>query len=228
MSARQFIAIGRKIVAIGRNYSEHAKELNSTVPKAPMFFLKPTSSYVEPPHPIEIPDGCEVHHEVELGVVIGREGRDIDPSKAEDYIDGYALAIDMTARDIQRSAIQQGLPWTVAKGFDTFTPVGPWIPKHLIGDPHQVQLQLWVNEQIRQDGNTKDMIFKIPELISAISSVMRLEPGDLILTGTPKGVGPVKAGEILKAKMCFQNQVLSELTFKTVNRHGLFQSFNTK
>ncbi|KAK4517766.1 Structural maintenance of chromosomes protein 3 [Mucor velutinosus] len=121
--AETFLTTGRKIVAIGRNYSEHAKELNNAVPETPFFFLKPTSSYLENGGDIELPQGCEVHHEIELAVVIGKDGRNISAANADEYIGGYALAIDLTARDLQLAAKKKGLPWSASKGFDTFTPI---------------------------------------------------------------------------------------------------------
>ncbi|KAI8369511.1 uncharacterized protein BYT42DRAFT_584723 [Radiomyces spectabilis] len=199
MSARSFLSTGRKIVAIGRNFSEHAKELGNAVPKSPFFFLKPTSSYLPNGGSIEIPKGCDVHHEVELAVVIGKETRDCRASHAMDHIAGYALALDLTARNLQNEAKKKGLPWSTSKGYDTFTPISDFIPKASIPDPADVHLWLKVNDQLRQNGNTKDMIFSVPQLIEHISSIMRLEVGDVILTGTPSGVGPIKAGDVVTA-----------------------------
>lgn len=139
------------------------KELGNTVPTKPFFFLKPTTSFVRPGFPIEVPPPCEkegIHHEVELGVIIGKTGRDISSSKAMDFVGGYVLALDMTARNLQNQAKEKGLPWTTAKGFDTFCPIGDFIEKSKIKDPSNVELWLKVNGQIRQKGSTKDMIFK--------------------------------------------------------------------
>ncbi|KAJ1903067.1 Acylpyruvase fahd1, mitochondrial [Coemansia sp. S100] len=218
MSARSFIQTGRKIVAIGRNFSEHAKELGNAVPTAPFFFLKPTSSYVASPGKIEIPQGCVVHHEVELGVVIGKRGRDIQAADAFEYISGYALALDLTARNLQDEAKKKGLPWSAAKGFDTFTPVGPFIPANKIPDPHNVRLWIEVAGQIRQNGVTDAMIFQIPQLIEHVSSIMTLEEGDLVLTGTPKGVGPIQPGELVVAGLEYQGMELSRIEFAAVAR----------
>ncbi|KAJ1933231.1 hypothetical protein EC988_009189, partial [Linderina pennispora] len=165
MTARSFVQTGRKIVAIGRNFSEHAKELGNAVPAKPFFFLKPTSSYVTSPGTIEIPAGCTVHHEVELGVVIGKSGRDIPAALASEHIAGYALALDLTARNVQDEAKKKGLPWSAAKGYDTFTPVGEFIPTSQIRDPQNVRLWIEVAGQIRQDGVTDAMIFQIPQLV---------------------------------------------------------------
>jgi acylpyruvate hydrolase len=160
MAARNFIQTGRKIVAIGRNFSEHAKELGNAVPKAPFFFLKPTSSFIANGQNIEVPRGCEVHHEVELAVVIGKDGRDIAAKDADQHIAGYTLALDMTARNLQDAAKKQGLPWSAAKGFDTFTPIGDFIPKDQIPDTNNVDLLLKIDGVTKQNGNTRDMIFK--------------------------------------------------------------------
>lgn len=146
----------------------------------------------------QIPPGCDqLHHEVELGVVIGKKGVSISESNAMDHVGGYALALDMTARDIQNKAKKLGWPWTLAKGFDTALPVSEFIPKVEIPDPENVHLWLKVDGELKQDGNTQDLIFKIPHLISYISQKMTLEVGDLILTGTPEGVSPVKPGQTI-------------------------------
>ncbi|ORZ02735.1 hypothetical protein BCR43DRAFT_21632 [Syncephalastrum racemosum] len=224
MSARNFLTSGRKIVAIGRNFSEHAKELGNAVPKAPFFFLKPTSSYLSDGGTVEIPKGCEVHHEVELAVVLGKDGRDFSPEQAMDYVAGYALGIDMTARNLQFEAKNKGLPWSTAKGFDTFTPISDFIPKESIPDPSNVDLWLKVNDAFRQQGNTKDMIFNIPFLLSYVASIMKLEVGDVLLTGTPKGVGPILAGDIITAGLrpASATQDLVQVKFNVADRAGRF------
>ncbi|KAF9495809.1 hypothetical protein BDN71DRAFT_1488768 [Pleurotus eryngii] len=232
---------GKQIVAIGRNYAEHAKELNNKVPKEPFFFLKPTSSYVFNGGNVEIPDGIVAHHEVELGVVIGRTGRDVSQADAESLIAGYALAVDMTARNLQDQVKKRGLPWSAAKGFDTFTPIGEFIAKSAIQDPHNLNLALkvcsqaglWcahvnatatlkINGVVKQDGSTSDMIFQIPQLIEHITSIMTLAPGDLILTGTPSGVGPVAAGDQIECTMSdpASGKILSTLNLLATNRKG--------
>lgn len=223
-----FVQHGKKIVAIGRNFVEHVRELNNTVPKEPFFFLKPTTSYLANGGNIELPRGTIVHHEVELGVVIGRRGRDIPSAQAESYIAGYALAIDMTGRNIQDDVKKKGLPWTTAKGFDTFTPIGPFIPKSSISDPHNLNLWLKINGEFKQNGNTEAMIVKIPRLIEHVSSIMTLEEGDLILTGTPSGVGPVNAGDKISVGLAAPDSpsALCELEFAAVNREGGY-SFGT-
>jgi len=217
-----FIRTGRKIVAIGRNYAEHAKELNNAVPKEPFFFLKPTTSYVVNGGKIEVPRGVVAHHEIELGVVIGKGGRDISESEANSHVAGYTLAIDMTARNMQDDVKKRGLPWTTAKGFDTFTPVGDFIPKSAVQDPHNLRIWLKVNDEFKQNGTTADMIFRIPRLIQHVSSIMTLEEGDLLLTGTPSGVGPVKPGDNMTAGLSNPSSAepLASLNFIVVQREG--------
>ncbi|KAJ8323310.1 hypothetical protein BDV3_004292 [Batrachochytrium dendrobatidis] len=220
MSARSFVQTGRKIVAIGRNYAQHAKELGNAVPDKPMFFIKPTSSYLQSPGSIEIPHNTVVHHEIELGVVIGKDGRDIPETAAESYIAGYCLALDMTARNLQDDAKKKGYPWTVAKGYDTFTPVGDFIPVSNVKDHSNLNLSLKVDGHVKQNGTTKDMIFRIPKLISHVSTVMRLEKGDVILTGTPEGVGPIAPGNVLEGLLedPTTKKPISSITFSVVSR----------
>lgn len=191
---------GRKIICVGRNYAEHAKELKNAVPTSPVIFLKPPSAYVTEGSPILVPIySNNVHHEVELGVVIGKGGTAIPQADAMDHVAGYALCLDMTARDIQDDCKSKGLPWTLAKAFNTSCPVSEFIPKERIPDPGNVRLWLKVNDQVRQSGCTSDMIFSIPYLISYISEFISLEEGDLILTGTPKGVSAVQEHDELEA-----------------------------
>ncbi|KAL6190947.1 PREDICTED: acylpyruvase FAHD1, mitochondrial [Fragaria vesca subsp. vesca] len=198
--ASRLLQVGTKIIGVGRNYAAHAKELGNAVPKEPVLFLKPTSSYLENGGTIEIPHPLEsLDHEVELAVVISKKARDVPQAKAMEYVGGYALALDMTAREIQATAKSAGLPWTIAKGQDTFTPISSVLSLATVPDPDDLELWLKVDGEVRQKGSTKDMIFKIPFLISHISSIMTLLEGDVILTGTPKGVGPVKAGQKITA-----------------------------
>lgn len=148
----------------------------------------------------QIPKGCsELHHEVELGIVISKRGVDIPENKAYDYTGGYSLALDMTARDFQSEAKKKGQPWSLAKGFDTSCPVSDFIGADKIPNPQNLRVWLKVNGLTKQDGTTKDMIFSISYLISYISGFFTLEPGDLILTGTPSGVGPVRSGDVIEA-----------------------------
>jgi 2-keto-4-pentenoate hydratase/2-oxohepta-3-ene-1,7-dioic acid hydratase in catechol pathway len=179
-----------KIVCVGRNYAAHAKELGNQVPEEPLIFLKPPSSLVAPGGAIEVPASSQrVEHEAEIGVVIGRRLKGASIEEARAGIFGVTCVNDVTARDIQRKEVQ----FTRAKGFDTFCPVGPWIETELDLDALTVTGR--VNGQQRQHGHVQQMIFGIPQLLSFISRVMTLEPGDLISTGTPEGVGPLLHGD---------------------------------
>jgi 2-keto-4-pentenoate hydratase/2-oxohepta-3-ene-1,7-dioic acid hydratase in catechol pathway len=181
-----------KIVCVGRNYAAHAKELGNEVPKEPLLFLKPPSSIVGPGGAVVIPKESErVEHEAELGVVIGSRLRRATPAQAKDAIYGYTCVCDVTARDLQRKDVQ----FTRGKGFDTFCPVGPWIETEL--DPKDLSIRCLVDRQERQSGRTSQMIFDVPTLVAFISNVMTLEPGDLLVTGTPEGVGPLAPGQEL-------------------------------
>ncbi|KAG7222844.1 hypothetical protein INR49_016054 [Caranx melampygus] len=191
---------GRKIICVGRNYADHAKELKNAIPTEPVLFLKPPSAYVREGSPILVPlYTSNLHHEVELGVVIGKGGTAIPQSAAMEHVAGYALCLDMTARDVQDELKSKGLPWTLAKAFNTSCPVSEFIPRERIPDPSNVKLWLKVNDQLRQSGCTSQMIFSIPYLISYISDFITLEEGDLILTGTPKGVSAVQEHDELQA-----------------------------
>jgi 2-keto-4-pentenoate hydratase/2-oxohepta-3-ene-1,7-dioic acid hydratase in catechol pathway len=178
-----------KIVCVGRNYVAHAKEQDTQVGEIPTLFLKPVSSLIGPGEPIVLPpQSKQVQHEAELAVVVAKRGRWIQPENAMDYIFGYTIANDVTARDLQRSDVQ----WTRGKGFDTFCPIGPWIETEL--DPADALITCHVGEQLRQMASTRDMVFTVSQLVVFISSIMTLEPGDLILTGTPAGVGDLVPG----------------------------------
>jgi 2-keto-4-pentenoate hydratase/2-oxohepta-3-ene-1,7-dioic acid hydratase in catechol pathway len=179
-----------KILCVGRNYVAHAKEHEAEVPEVPLLFLKPGSSLLEPGGTILLPPQSErVEHEAELAVVIGKHGRWISPEQALDHVLGYTIANDVTARDLQFRDGQ----WTRGKGFDTFCPVGPWIETDL--DPSDTLVTCHVNGEMRQMASTRDMVFSVRQLIAFASSVMTLEPGDLLLTGTPAGVGPLLPGD---------------------------------
>jgi len=203
-----------KIVCIGRNYADHVTELNNTRPKQPFFFLKPSSSLLYPgTGPVVRPKGVDLHYEVELALILGKDVKDLEASDekgAIDAIESYALSIDMTARNAQNEAKKKGLPWDIAKGFDTFLPISNIIEKSAIPDPHNVELYLTVNGEHRQKDSTELMLFRIPRILSDISKVMKLEKGDIILTGTPKGVGPVVPGDIMRAGIKVDGKELME------------------
>ena len=185
-----------KIICVGRNYAEHAKEQNVEVPEIPLLFMKPPSAVIGPDENIILPpQSRQVEHEGELGVVIGRRGRWIPSEEALQYVLGYTVANDVTARDLQRRDGQ----WTRGKGFDTFCPLGPWIETEL--DPSDVMVQTRVNGEMRQMASTREMMFPIQQLIAFISSIMTLDPGDLILSGTPSGIGPLTAGDVVEVSV---------------------------
>jgi acylpyruvate hydrolase len=190
-----------KILCLGRNYADHAKEMSASVPESPIVFLKPSSAIIHDENVVIPRISVDVHHEVEMVVVIGKRGTNVRRESAYDYIEGYAVGLDMTLRDIQTEAKKNGLPWTVAKGFDTSAPVSCAVEKAKISNPHSLDLSLKVNGITRQHSNTGKMIFKIDFLVSYLSSIFTLEPGDLIFTGTPEGVGPIQAGDILEAEL---------------------------
>ena len=187
-----------KIIGIGRNYARHARELGNAAPEAePMIFLKPPSALLAPGAPIVLPQASQrVDHEAELGVIIGRTARNLaEDENPLDYVFGYACVNDVTARDLQKKDVQ----FTRAKGFDTFCPLGPWIETEL--DPSAVQVSARVNGILRQDGNTRDMIFPVPQLIRFLAGILTLFPGDLIATGTPEGVAPLAAGDTVEVEV---------------------------
>ena len=179
-----------KVVGIGRNYAAHAEELGNAVPAEPLMFLKPNTSVVGPGDPVFYPrQSSEVHYEGELAVVIGRICRDVTAERVAEVVYGYTVANDVTARDLQRRDVQ----FTRAKSFDSFCPLGPWIETDL--DTTDIAVTTHLNGDLVQDGTTRDMIFDVPALVAYVSSSMTLLPGDVILTGTPEGVGAMKVGD---------------------------------
>lgn len=191
-----------KIVCLARNYAEHARELGNETPQAPVLFMKPASSVIGDGDSVRIPDySKECHYEVELAILIGKKCRGVSAGDAPDFVAGYAVAIDMTLRDVQNGLKAKGLPWEIAKGFDTACPLSDFVPAASVSDPHALNLKLSVNGKIRQNGCTSDMINRIPQIISHISTIFTLDPGDVILTGTPSGVGQVSAGDIMTAEI---------------------------
>ncbi|KAI1813272.1 hypothetical protein GGS20DRAFT_586691 [Poronia punctata] len=216
----------RKVVCIGRNYADHIAELNSARPKQPFFFLKPPSSILRTGKgPVIRPRGVDLHYEIELALIMGKRVKNLDVEDEAGALDaihskssvfirlrpskikwpltffkqtGYALAIDMTARNVQGEAKKKGLPWSIAKGFDTFLPMSNFISKSVIPDPHNIELYLTVNNEVRQSDSTNLFLFRIPRLLGTISQIMTLNRGDIVLTGTPKGVGPVVPGDVMR------------------------------
>jgi 2-keto-4-pentenoate hydratase/2-oxohepta-3-ene-1,7-dioic acid hydratase in catechol pathway len=189
-----------KIICIGRNYMEHAKELNSPVPSEPIFFLKPDSSILRRNRPFYYPEfSHEIHYEAEIVVRICKVGKHIEPKFAPTYYDAVAIGIDFTARDLQQKAKEKGLPWTKSKGFDDAAPISPFIPLSGLPPIDQIGFHLTLNGKVVQQGNTSEMIFPVDLLIADISRFMTLKTGDLIFTGTPSGVGPMKIGDKLEA-----------------------------
>ena len=193
------VSIG-KIICLARTYQKHAQEMNTSVTDDPLLFLKPESSVIFNNESIIIPkmSSC-LHHEVELGVVIGKKGKHITQNSAMSHVLGYVIALDITARDIQSVAKKNGWPWSIAKGFDTFAPISDVVLKKEISNP--LDLELKVNGVIKQRSNTKFMIFSIERIIEFISEVMTLKRGDLILTGTPEGVGEIVEGDVIEANL---------------------------
>ncbi|RYP54960.1 hypothetical protein DL768_000276 [Monosporascus sp. mg162] len=214
MSSAAALKRASKVVCIGRNYADHITELNSARPKQPFFFLKPPSSILPPgAGPVIRPKGVDLHYEVELALIIGKQLRDFEASDekgALDAIESYALSIDMTARNVQNEAKKKGLPWDIAKGFDTFLPISNIISKPAIPDPHSIELYLTVNNEVKQQDSTELMLFRLPRILSDISKVMTLEQGDIVLTGTPKGVGPVVPGDVMRAGIKVGGKELEE------------------
>jgi len=185
-----------KLVCIGRNYAAHAKELGNEVPSEPLLFLKPPSAMMGPGGVVRLPpESARVEHEAELVVVIGARAKNVAREDALKHVFGYTCACDVTARDLQKKDVQ----FTRAKGFDTFAPIGPWIETAL--DPAGVRVRCTVNGETRQDGATANMIFDVPTLVAYVSRMMTLEPGDVILTGTPEGVGPLVSGDTLAVEV---------------------------
>ncbi|XP_067645153.1 oxaloacetate tautomerase FAHD1, mitochondrial isoform X2 [Eurosta solidaginis] len=197
-----FVLHGKKILGAALNYMDIVRSRNVPVPKEPLIFLKPTTSYEIEGNPIVIPKVfTKVAHEVELGVIIGKKCKNVSKEEALSYVGGYCLALDMTAQCNLGLARQNGHPWSLGKGFDTSTPVSRFVSCNQIENPHDIPLWLKVNGELRQRGNTADLIFKVDDLIAYASKYMTLEPNDLILTGTPDGSLSTKAGDIIEAGM---------------------------
>lgn len=197
----QEIPIG-KILCIGRNYVDHIRELGNETPAAPVIFMKPASSIIGEGAEIVIPsysDNC--HHEAELALLVGKRGKNIPEEDALAHLAGYGVAIDLTLRDVQDELKKKGLPWEIAKGFDTACPLSDFAPADGIADPGGLNIRLTVNGELRQNGNTALMIHPVARIISHLSTIFTLEPGDIILTGTPAGVSRIVPGDRLAAEI---------------------------
>lgn len=191
-----------KIVCVGKNYLEHAKELGDAVPEKPVIFMKPASSIIISGEKIIYPEFTKsLHYETELVLLIGKTGKNISKSNALDYIDGYTVGLDMTLRDIQSGLKKNGHPWEISKCFDTSTVLAHFIPKGKISNANNLSIKLWVNEELRQNDNTSNMMYNVESIVEYLSGYFSLEKGDIIFTGTPAGVGEVKKGDKLKAEI---------------------------
>ena len=191
-----------KIVCLGRNYAEHIRELGNPVPDAPVIFMKPASSVIGEGGRIVIPScSQECHHEVELALLVGKKGKDIPVERAMEHVAGYGVAIDLTLRDVQAELKRKGLPWETAKGFDTACPLSGFVQASDVSDPQDLLIRLTVNGQVRQEGSTGMMIRRIPAIVSHISCLFTIDPGDVILTGTPAGVGRIVPGDDIVAEI---------------------------
>ncbi|KAI5798858.1 hypothetical protein EDC01DRAFT_20882 [Geopyxis carbonaria] len=219
----------RTIVCIGRNYADHIAELGNTRPTEPFYFLKPATSVLHPnAGPILSPSNCNLHYEVELAAIMGGTADELTVENALSKIKGYAVGVDMTARNcrsqstqllaklnqvqtaVQEQAKSKKLPWALCKGFKTFLPVSHFIPRGRILNPHDVELYLSVNGQLRQKDSTKLMLFDIPQLLRHVTSIAPLEEDDILMTGTPKGVGPVVPGDVIEAGLRVNGVELEE------------------
>ena len=191
-----------KILCIGRNYVDHIRELGNEAPAAPVVFMKPASAVIGNGDVVVIPaysNNC--HHEAELALLVGTTGRNISEAAATSCLAGYGVAIDLTLRDVQDELKKKGLPWDIAKGFDTACPLSDFIPAGQVADPQNLTITMKVNGELRQNGSTALMIHSVAQIISHLSTIFTLEPGDIILTGTPAGVSRIVAGDLLSAEI---------------------------
>jgi 2-keto-4-pentenoate hydratase/2-oxohepta-3-ene-1,7-dioic acid hydratase in catechol pathway len=189
-----------KIICIGRNYAEHAKEMKAAVPTEPVFFMKPDTALIIRNQPFFLPDfSNEIHHEVELVIKINRVGKNIEERFAHKYYSEIGIGIDFTARDLQAACKEKGLPWEKAKAFDGSAPLGDFVKKETFTDLGNIDFHLDINGTTVQKGNTKDLLFSFDKIIAYISRFITIKKGDLIFTGTPSGVGPVKTNDKLEA-----------------------------
>jgi acylpyruvate hydrolase len=208
-----FYTVG-KIICLGQNYAEHAKEMKFEVPASPVFFFKPPSAIIHNGGQVVLPEiSNEVHHEVEMTVLIGEKGSNIHRSAALKHVAGYGIGLDMTMRDIQNEAKKKGLPWALAKGFDTSAPLSEFIPSERVGDPSSLHVQLFINGKLRQLSDTSKFVFPVDKVIAYISQFITFEPGDIIFTGTPEGVSRVEHGDRLEASLLdAHNNIITSLS----------------
>lgn len=187
-----------KVVCIGRNYLDHIRELNNAVPETPILFMKPATALTALHEPIRLPVGRgECHHEVELAVLVGQELRSADAMATRQAVAGYGIALDLTLRDVQNELKKKGHPWEIAKAFDGSCPLSPFLQPDRLPEPQATDLSLWVNGAVRQQSNTRLMIVGIFDLMAYISTHFTLQPGDVVLTGTPAGVASLASGDVL-------------------------------
>ncbi|MGN8071763.1 fumarylacetoacetate hydrolase family protein [Mucilaginibacter sp. 22184] len=202
-----------KIIAIGRNYAEHAKELNNPVPAVPVIFMKPETAIIKDNKPFYHPDfSDDVHHEIEIVLKISKEGKHISEKFAANYYEEIALGVDFTARDIQSKHKEKGLPWELAKAFDGSAPISAFVPKSKFAQIYDLNFKLDVNGETRQQGNTRDLLFPFENIIAFVSRYITLKKGDLIFTGTPQGVSKVKVGDRLEGYL--ENEKLLDFYVK--------------
>ena len=187
-----------KIICIGRNYAEHAREMKSEIPSEPVFFMKPDTALLKDGAPFYFPDfTSDLHHEIEIVLKISKSGKCIEEKFAHKYYEEIGLGIDFTARDLQQRCKDKGLPWEKAKSFDHSAPIGSFVSKSKFSDLNHIDFHLEINGETRQAGNTQNLLFSFDQIISIVSRFVTLKTGDLIFTGTPEGVGPVKRGDVL-------------------------------
>lgn len=197
-----------KIIAIGRNYAAHAKELNNPIPDQPVIFLKPDTAVLKDNKPFYIPDfSSDIHYELEVVLKISKEGKHISEKFASNYYDEIGLGIDFTARDIQTRQKEKGLPWELAKAFDNSAAISSFVPKSGFGNIYDLNFELQLNGQTRQNGNTSNLLFSFEKIISFVSQYITLKKGDLIFTGTPEGVGQVSQGDKLEGWLAGQQLI---------------------
>lgn len=198
-----------KIICIGRNYVDHAKELNNPVPSKPVFFMKPDTALIQKHNPFFYPEfSNDIHYETELVLKICKNGKHIDEKFAHKYYNQIGIGIDLTARDLQNECKKKGLPWEIAKAFDNSAPLGEFLAVSDFNDLDNIKFSLKINGEIRQNGNSGDMIFSFAKIIAYLSQFITLKIGDLIFTGTPAGVGPIKIGDHFEA-FIGENKLLS-------------------